>query len=97
MPTDKLYGNKYKYILTGIDAASRYKVARPLKSKKAKEVSKMIQDIYKSTPLYYSEVFQCDAGTEFKSEVTKLLEKQQIKSGEQKLSTTTPTKRSSKI
>ena len=62
MPTDKLYGNKYKYILCGIDVASRYKVARPLKTKKAKEVSLMIQDIYKSTPLYYPEVFQCDAG-----------------------------------
>ena len=26
MPSDTLYGNKYKYILAGIDAASRYKV-----------------------------------------------------------------------
>ena len=25
MPSDTLYGNKYKYILAGIDAASRYK------------------------------------------------------------------------
>ena len=25
MPSGKLYGNKYKYILSGIDAASRYK------------------------------------------------------------------------
>ena len=24
MPSDTLYGNKYKYILAGIDAASRY-------------------------------------------------------------------------
>ena len=31
MPSDTLYGNKYKYILAGIDVASRYKVARPLK------------------------------------------------------------------
>ena len=29
MPSDTLYGNKYKYILAGIDAASRYKVTRP--------------------------------------------------------------------
>ena len=34
MPTDKLYGNKYKYILTGIDVASRFKAARLLKTKK---------------------------------------------------------------
>ena len=35
MPSDTLYGNKYKYILAGIDAASRYKVARPLRTKQA--------------------------------------------------------------
>ena len=33
MPGDILYGNKYKYILDGIDVASRYKVARPLRTK----------------------------------------------------------------
>ena len=33
MPYDKLYGNKYKYILSGIDVASRFKIVRPLKTK----------------------------------------------------------------
>ena len=33
MPSDSLYGSKYKYILAGIDAASRFKVTRPLRSK----------------------------------------------------------------
>ena len=28
MPSDSLYGFKHKYILAGIDAASRYKVAK---------------------------------------------------------------------
>ena len=42
MPGDKLYGNKYKYILYGIDIASRYNVARPLKTKQAKEVAVFI-------------------------------------------------------
>ena len=32
MPGDKLYGTKYKYILSGIDVASRFKVARTLKT-----------------------------------------------------------------
>ena len=36
MPLDTLYGNKYKYILAGIDAASRYKVAGPLRTKQAR-------------------------------------------------------------
>ena len=47
MPSHTLYGNKYKYILAGIDAASRYKVARPLKTKQALDVAEMISDIYK--------------------------------------------------
>ncbi|XP_057312158.1 uncharacterized protein LOC130653653 [Hydractinia symbiolongicarpus] len=74
MPHDKLYGNTYKYIMTGIDVASRYKVARPLRTKKTSEVAGMIQDIYKAGPLHYPETFQCDNGSEFKSDVTKLLE-----------------------
>ena len=31
MHSGTLYGNKYKYILAGIDGASRFKVARPLR------------------------------------------------------------------
>ena len=42
---------KYKYILTGIDVASRYKVARPLQTKKASEVAERLKDIYKAGPL----------------------------------------------
>ena len=33
MPSDTLCGSKCKYILAGIDAASRCKVARPLRTK----------------------------------------------------------------
>ena len=42
MPSDSLYGSKYKYILSGIDAASRFKVARPLRTKQARDVAEMI-------------------------------------------------------
>ena len=45
MPSDTLYGNKYKYILAGIDIASRYKVAIPLRTKQAKDVAEMIANI----------------------------------------------------
>ena len=79
MPSDTLYGNKYKYILAGIDAASRYKVARPLRTKQAHDVAEMIADIYKVGPLTYHCIFQCDNGSEFKGEVTKMLEKQEVK------------------
>ncbi|XP_057310318.1 uncharacterized protein LOC130648296 [Hydractinia symbiolongicarpus] len=74
MPHDKLYGNTYKYILTGIDVASRYKPTRPLRTKKASEVADMLKDIYKAGPLRYSSIFHCDNGSEFKSAVSKLLE-----------------------
>ena len=78
MPSDTLYGNKYKYILAEIDAASRYKVARPLRTKQARDVTEMIADIYKVGPLMYPKIFQCDNGSEIKREVTKMLEKQEV-------------------
>ena len=79
MPSNTLYGNKYKYILPRIDVASRYKVARPLKTKQAKNVADMITDIYKVGPLTYPKIFQCDNGSEFKAEVTKMLEKHEVR------------------
>ena len=45
MPSYSLYGSKYKYIVAGIDAASRYKVVRPLRTKQARDVAEMIADI----------------------------------------------------
>ncbi|XP_057291035.1 uncharacterized protein LOC130613687 [Hydractinia symbiolongicarpus] len=79
MPHDRVYGNTYKYILTGIDVASRYKVARPLRTKKGSKVADMIRDIYKARPLRQPKTFQCDNGSEFKSDVTKLQEDQDVK------------------
>ena len=79
MPWDTLYGDKYKYILSGIDVASRYKVAKPMRTKQAKDVAEMIADIYKIGPLTYPKIFQCDNGSKVKAEVTKLLEKHEVK------------------
>ena len=45
MPLDPLYGNKHKYILAGIDAASRFKVTRLLRMKQVRDVVEMIADI----------------------------------------------------
>ena len=36
VPHNLFEGNTYKYILTGVDVASRYKVTRPLRTKKVK-------------------------------------------------------------
>ena len=79
MPSDSLYRNKYIYILAGIDAASRFEVMRPLRTKQERNVAEMIADIYKVGSLTYPKTFQCDNGSEFKGEVTKMLEKQEVK------------------
>ena len=39
----------------------------------------MIADIYKVGPLTYSKIFQWDNGSEFKGELTKMLEKHEVK------------------
>ena len=78
MPLDTLYGNKYKYILAGINVVSRYKVVRLLRTKRASDIAEMIADIYAIGPLMYPSVFQCDNGSEFKADVTKLLEKHEV-------------------
>lgn len=71
-------GNTYKYMLTGIDVASRYKIRRPFRTKKPADVAEMIRDIYKASPLRYSKVFQCDDGSEFNSDVTKRQERKGV-------------------
>ena len=79
MPHNLFDGNTYKYILTGIDVASRYKVARPLRTKKSSEVAFVLDEIYeKGGAFKYPKAFQCDNGSEFKNEVTKLLEKHNV-------------------
>ena len=39
----------------------------------------MIADIYKVGPLTYPKIFQCHNGSEFKADVTKMLEKHEVK------------------
>ena len=76
MPHNLFEGNTYKYILIGIDIASRYKVARPLRTKKSSKVSFVLEALYKKGGVFkYPKVFQIDNGSEFKNEMTKLLEK----------------------
>ena len=61
MPHNLFEGNTYKYILIGIDAGSRYQVARPLKTKKSREVAFVLQAIYKKGGVFkYQKAFQCD-------------------------------------
>ena len=73
LPHDKVYQSTYKYVLNVIDIASGYKASRPLRTKKASEVAEMFADIYKKGPLKCPEELHVDGGTEFKSQVDKLM------------------------
>ena len=73
LPHDKLpRGRKiYKYALTVVDVASRYKEAELLTSKDSAEVAKAFQAIYRSSPLTWPQMLQVDPDREFMGSVTK--------------------------
>ena len=79
MPHNLFEGNTYKYILTEIDVASRYKAARPLRTTKSSKVAFAPKATYEKGGVFkYPEKFQCDNRSEFKNKVTKLLEKNNV-------------------
>ena len=79
VPRNVFEENTCKYILTGADVASRYKVARSLRTKKVSEVLFVLGEIYKKGRIFkYPKVFQCNNGSEFKGDMTKLLEKHNV-------------------
>ncbi|KAK3748552.1 hypothetical protein QZH41_010225 [Actinostola sp. cb2023] len=65
----------YKYALTVVDVASRYKEAEPLTTKEAKEVAAALERIYKRSPLDWPKLLQVDPGREFMGAVGPLLDK----------------------
>ena len=74
LPHDKHGRKVYKYALTVVDVASRYKAAEPLTSKDSDEVSKTSQKIYKRRPLKWPQLLQVDPGREFMGTITKVME-----------------------
>ena len=80
LPHDKLpRGRKiFKYALTVVDVASRFKAAEPLTSKDSSEVSKAFQKIYKG-PLKWPKILQVDPGREFMGDVTKEMTKHETR------------------
>ena len=59
-----------------MDVASRYKAARPLKTKKLSKVAFVLEAIYKKGGVFkYPKAFQCDNGSVFKNKVIRFLEK----------------------
>ena len=64
MPHNLFERNTYKFILTGIDVASRYKVVRPIRAKTSSEVVFVLEAINKKVGAFKDpNVFQCDNGS----------------------------------
>jgi len=68
----------YKYALTVVDVASRYKEAEPLTDKSATEVASALGRIYKRGPLTWPRLLQVDPGREFMGAVSQLLAKHKV-------------------
>ena len=81
LPHDKIGNKTYKYALTVVDVASRYKEARPLSTKYSLEVSEAFEDIYRNSSLSWPKLLQVDAGKEFAGNVSKLMKIHNVKIG----------------
>ncbi len=73
LPHDTIEDKTYKYALTVIDIASRYKAAYPLSSKNSEEVATAIEHIYTDSKLTWPKTICTDAGKEFRGAFTKLM------------------------
>lgn len=81
MPWDTIRGKVYKYALSIVDCASRYKWQVPLTEITAKHVAKAIKRVYTNPkiPLVWPWVLQVDRGGEFKKECIKLMKKHGVR------------------
>lgn len=80
LPHDRLpRGRKvYKYALTVVDVASRFKDAESLTSEDSSEVAQAFQKIYKG-PMKWPKVLHVDPGREFMDDVTKEMTKHDVR------------------
>ena len=78
LPHDRVGRRTYKYALTVVDVASRYKEAEPLTSKGAAEVADALSRIYKRGPLKWPKLLQVDPGREFMGADSQLLAKHNV-------------------
>lgn len=78
LPHDRAGRRTYKYALTMVDVASRYKEAEPLTDKTAAEVATALGRIYKRGPLTWPRLLQVDPGREFMGAVSQLLAKHNV-------------------
>jgi hypothetical protein len=79
LPHDKVRRRTYKYALTVVDVASRYKEAEPLTDKSASSVAEAFKRIYNRGPLKWPNLLQVDPGREFFGVVTQLFNKNNVR------------------
>ena len=78
LPHDRVGRKTFRYALTVVDVASRYKEVEPLTSKTAAEVADGLARTYKRSPLRWPKLLQVDPGREFMGFVSKLLAKHSV-------------------
>ena len=78
LPHDRVGRKTFRYALTVVDVASRYKEAEPLTSKTAAEVADALSRIYIRGPLKWPKHLQVDSGREFMGAVSQLLAKHSV-------------------
>ena len=78
LPHDKVGKRTYKYALTVVDVASRFKATEPLATKEAKEVVDALSRIYRRGPLKWPKLLQVDPGREFMGTVNQVLAKHNV-------------------
>ena len=78
LPHDRVRQKTFRYALTVVDVASRYKEAEPLTSKTAADVADGLTRIYKWSPLRWPKLLQVDAGRECMGSVSQMLAKHSV-------------------
>lgn len=78
LPYDKIGKKRYKYALTVVDIASRYKDAEPLTERSTNAVAIALSKIYNRGPLKFPRLIECDDGAEFKGKVNQLFLKHRV-------------------
>ena len=78
LPHDRVRQKTFRYALTVVDVASRYKETEPLTSKTAAEVANGLARLYKWSPLRWQKPLQFDIGREFMGSVSQLLAKHSV-------------------
>ena len=78
LPHDRVSQKTFRYALTVVDVASRYKEAGPLNSETEAEVADSLARIYKQSPLRWPQLLQVNPWREFMGSVSQLLAKHSV-------------------